>query len=185
MKYLKLYESFIYEDGCLMLELSDHLDWNSILSKIEEEDIYNNEDGLSKSQIPYGLQKNPHITLLYPIEDTNYSIIKKVIDENLPNSYKEGINLKIRSVEVFKSNDYDILHFKIQTNDTLEKFVKSLKSVIPNKCKHKIYKPHITIAYLKKGTADKYIKKESIKINMIDTITYSLKGKDNKYTLSY
>lgn len=75
IKY-KTFESFEYENGCIMLELPIS-NWNEILSTIDEEDIYDVKGG----KIPFGLQKRPHLTLLYPIKKSiTFDQVKPVLD---------------------------------------------------------------------------------------------------------
>lgn len=180
MTHIELFESFKYNDGCLMLELKDQLDWKDILSSIDKEDIYDVKDG----PIPYGLQKRPHLTLLYPIDNkVSYDDVKKILDESLVEDFKEGIYLKTQSIGFFASKDYDVLHIKCDSDRDISTLRQKLKAKIKNTCKHKSFTPHITIGYLKKGTAKKYCKKFNKVIKNLDTITYTVKDKDHHYKL--
>lgn len=177
---IKLFESFKYKDACLMLELDNKIDWKSILSSIDKDDIYDVKGGT----IPYGLQKRPHLTLLYPIDNrTTYEEIEKILDESLTEDFKDGVSLKIQSIGFFHSKDYEILHLKCEPSTNLSLLRKRLKSKIKNSCKHKSFTPHITIGYLKKGTAKKYCKDFKVNIKNIDSVTYVNKDKDNHYKL--
>lgn len=174
----KLFESFEYADGCLMFDIDNQLNWKDILSSIKKEDIYD-----SKSE-RYGLQKRPHLTLLYPIKrNVSFEKIKDVLDESLTDAIKQGIDLDIQSIDFFDNKDYDILYLKCKSSKSLSTLRNKLKDNIPNKCVHRHYKPHITIAYLKKGEAKKYCKDFSRKIKKLDKITYTLNGKDSYYNI--
>lgn len=184
MKYLTSYESyeyvlesesFQYTNGCLMLELPIP-NWNDILDIIDKDDIYD----VKSTKMQFGLQKNPHLTLLYPIQkNLRYNFIKRVLDIEVQHRSKP-ITLHINSIEVFEANDYDILVFRVDDNEYLSTLHYQLKDSIPNYCKHKDFKLHITIGYLKKGTGAKYSSEYDLTINNIKEITYN--SKSTKYT---
>ena len=58
-----------YDYGCLMLKTPME-NWNKWLSFIDKEDIYNDETGT------YGLEYEPHITILYGFLDSKEYDIK-------------------------------------------------------------------------------------------------------------
>jgi 2'-5' RNA ligase len=175
IKY-NLFESFQYENGCIMLELPIS-NWDDILSVIEEDDIYDVKGG----KIPFGLQKRPHLTLLYPIKNNvTFDEVKNQLDEVVKD---EPINIVTKNIEVFDGSNYDILVIKVEDNPYLKKIHNYLSSHLPNYNKHS-FNPHITIGYIKKGTGDKYCKNLKSEINGIDTITYSHKGEDSLYKLN-
>ena len=175
VKY-NVFESFAYENGCIMLELPIS-NWNEILSIINEEDIYDVQGG----KIPFGLQKRAHLTLLYPIKnDVTFDEVRQKLDGVVKD---EPINIVTKKIEVFDGNNYDILVIKVEDNPYLKKVHNYLSSHLPNYNKHS-FNPHITIGYIKKGTGDKYCKDLRLEINGIDTITYSHKGEDSLYKVN-
>jgi 2'-5' RNA ligase len=125
-----------------------------------------------------GLEKQPHVTILYgisPMEnsnpkpsdtidgsmtDPNKKIIK-TIQNILHNSAShnfisfETINLKLDKVKSFRNNpNFDVLIIKVSSPE-LVILNDAFKSALPNQNLYD-YNPHITLAYLKKGTAAKY-----------------------------
>ena len=175
IKY-NVFESFAYENGCIMLELPIS-NWDEILSIINEEDIYDVQGG----KIPFGLQKRAHLTLLYPIKKSvAFDEVKSVLDKVFKD---EPINLVTKKIEVFEGTNYDILVIKVEDNPYLKKIHYYLSQHIHNYNRHS-FNPHITIGYIKKGTGDKYCKDLRLEINGIDTITYSNKGEDNLYKVN-
>lgn len=142
-------EAVKHEYGCVMLSIDiPSKEWNSILDIIDKKDLYNGEDGNEESK--YGLEKEPHITLLYGIHS------------NVPDEDVEAITTKIVSPKLsiktaskFDSPECDVLKFDISSS-VLSDINKKL-SELPNTNEYE-YHPHMTIAYLTKGTADKYIK---------------------------
>ena len=108
VKY-NVFESFAYENGCIMLELPIS-NWNEILSIINEEDIYDVQGG----KIPFGLQKRAHLTLLYPIKnDVTFDEVRQKLDGVVKD---EPINIVTKKIEVFDGNNYDILVIKVEDN---------------------------------------------------------------------
>ena len=175
IKY-NVFESFEYENGCIMLELPIS-NWNEILSTIDEKDIYDVQGG----KIPLGLQKRPHLTLLYPIKKSiTFDEVKPVLDQVVKD---EPITVVTKNIEVFEGSNYDILVIKVEDNPYLKKIHNYLSQNIHNYNRHS-FNPHITIGYIKKGTGDKYCKDLRLEINGIDTITYSHKGEDSLYKVN-
>lgn len=187
MKYLTSYESyeyvfesdtFQYTNGCIMLELPIP-NWNEILDTIDKDDIYD----VKSTKMLFGLQKNPHLTLLYPIQkNLRYDKVKRVLDREVT-PRKKPISLHINSIELFEANDYDILVFRVDDNNYLSKLHTALKDSIPNYNKHKDFKLHITIGYLKKGTGSKYCGEYDLTIDNITEITYNAKSSKDTYEI--
>jgi len=140
-----------YEYGCAMLYLNFN-NWDDILNIIEKDDIYNLPD--------YGLEKEPHLTLLYGFDgDVEPEDVKKILDIKM----KSPITISIYDISIFENENFDVVKFSIKS-DELDKIHNSLK-LLPNKQSYPNYTPHITIAYVKKGTGKKYIGKLKEKIN--------------------
>jgi len=136
-----------YEYGCVMLMLDiDLTHWNNIIPQIKDEDVYNDE------QDNYGIEQEPHITLLFGLVPSEISTtqINEIINEfNFPNIYLEKI-------DAFKNDKYDVLKFNIDDKDgTLTQINKKL-SEFPNENEYPNYNPHVTIGYLKSGKASEY-----------------------------
>ena len=175
IKY-NIFESFAYENGCIMLELPIS-NWDEILSIINEEDIYDVQGG----KIPFGLQKRAHLTLLYPIKKSiTFDEVKPHLDAVVKD---EPITVVTKNIEVFEGTNYDILVIKVEDNPYLKNIHNYLSQHIHNYNRHS-FNPHITIGYIKKGTGDKYCKDLRLEISGIDTITYSHKGEDSLYKVN-
>lgn len=183
MQYVQLFEQFIFENagshkfGCAMIYLK-FPELKDLQKEIDKEDIYEEEDDSS-----YGLEKEPHVTLLYGFhKNANPDKIKAVIQEI------EFGEIEATKVSAFKNDKYDVLKFDIKCKQ-LHDANKELKE-FPHTNKFKDYVPHATIAYLKSGTADKYIKLfKGKKFNPLvkngvlsqadgDKITFKIKTKD-------
>lgn len=151
-KVLKEKSDNKHEFGCLMLEVPFE-NWQKVLSKISKEDLYEEEDDDS-----YGLETEPHVTVLYGLHE-------EVDEEKLINFVKEfckssPIEIQISKIGVFKNSKFEVLKLDVESI-TLKALNKALSENFPYTSKFPTYEPHITLAYLKKGTSQKYLKELS------------------------
>jgi 2'-5' RNA ligase len=176
MGFIKKYYDFLlekmsYDGSCLMVKL-DITNWNNIIYDIKDEDIYQEQEGDI-----YGRQKNPHLTLLFPIVDKNPNLSFKVLDKVLI----RPINIKVNKIDFFESEKYDVLKFSVITNTYLDNIHSELKENIENGDKFDVYRPHITIAYLKKGSAKKYCRDINLELKNQTNIVFTNNGSEIKY----
>jgi len=139
----KLQENHKYDYGCLMTYVDVPM-WDEITSLIDPDDLYTEEEG-------FGLETEPHATLLFGIHDNevNLADVRKEltgIDE---------IPIKVKGLSHFENENtpYDVVKFDLESehlinlNHKLQKF--------PNTNEFD-YNPHMTIGYVKKGLGSKY-----------------------------
>lgn len=131
------------EFGCAMLEL-DVDNWDEIIGDIDDKDLFTGPT--------FGKQTNPHVTLLYGLhEDVKKKDVKSIIDK-----YRdEKLDIKVSSIDLFENDEYDVVKFTVKSK-LLKKINKDLRN-LPHTNSFKVYKPHITIAYVKSGKGKKYI----------------------------
>ncbi len=133
------------EFGCIMLKVK--FDLISQMHKfISKDDLYE-ADG-------YGLETEPHITLIYGLTDDNIDI-KKLINSL---QYCVWSPVKINNVSCFENDEFDVLKFEVENKTTFEKANKILNK-LPCSPSEFDYHPHMTIAYLKPGKGNKYVEK--------------------------
>lgn len=188
MKILKLDEfineakSFKYEFGCVMLNLKVE-DWDKkIHSIIDEEDIYDEEEG-------FGLEDKCHVTVFFGIipDKSEPNDVKKKVKECDIDINKEYL---LENISIFENDKYDVVKFdvkkcrkdedeELENCEGLKEMNKFIEETFPNKQTFPDYKPHVTIGYVRKGKGKKYIKKlkEPI-IARSEKVTYSF-PKDN------
>jgi len=135
-----------YEYGCVMVDYN-FANWSDLLDSIHQEDIYKVE---GKN---YGLQPRPHLTLLYGIHDT-------VTDEQIQSCFQDAteddFKVEISGISLFENPEFDVVKLEVNKTPKLEEIYKNL-SEFPNSNQFPDYKPHITIAYVKKGLGQKYV----------------------------
>ena len=138
-------EKQTYDYGCAMLYFT-FPEMNNIHNDINHDDVY-----IQEGDRTFGLEDEPHCTLLYGLhEGVTTEDVKKVLDNY---TYTP---LKAHNASLFENPDYDVLKFDIkgenlhETNADLQQH--PFTSNFPD------YHPHMTVAYLKPGTGKKYVK---------------------------
>lgn len=151
--------------GCVMLYASIP-DWNKHISIIDKEDIYDDEFK------DFGLEKTPHVTVLFGIH----------LDESDPEDVKQFIKTfkpievtidKISIFEASKDKEYDVVKYDVPVTDELQMYHDFVLKRFPNTQTFPEYHPHMTIAYVLAGKGKKYVSKvKPFKVSF-DTAVYS------------
>jgi len=130
---------------------------------IDEEDVY-----IDDSDRSFGLESEPHTTLLYGLHADVDD--KDVIEKSKPDEIGD---ITLHNASLFENDDYDVLKMDAKA-EWLTGCNKKLTE-LPHTTEFKIYKPHCTIGYLKKGVGQKYVDMFNgmqIKVNPVE-IVYS------------
>lgn len=157
--------------GCLMFNVKHRVsNWGIITDMINVEDIYNDETG------DYGIETNPHVTVLYGISPTiKHEEVKQFVLENV----KDDIQIRLTGISLFEGGDskpYDVVKFTVESED-LVNLNNLLKEHFPYESTFPDYKPHMTIAYVKAGEGQKYVL-EKLK-------NTEIKGKTFEYSIGH
>lgn len=105
---------------------------------IPEDDLYNDEEG------DKGREDEPHVTVRYGITDT---IPDKVIHAV---SHTGPVRIKLGPISKFDNPKYDVLKMDIDS-PALHRLNSLVDAHVPVNEGFPTYKPHMTIAYLRKG----------------------------------
>lgn len=137
-----------YDYGCVMIYF-DFPEINNLHEKIGKDDLYEEEQDRT-----YGLEDEPHVTLLYGLHDADINP-DKVFEFIEPTPIG---SIKLRNISMFDNENtpYQVLKFDAE-NENLHKLNKLLTENFPYTSDFPDYHPHMTLAYLKNGTAEKYI----------------------------
>jgi hypothetical protein len=139
-----LAEAKVHEYGCVMLYF-DFPEINKIHSLINSNDIY-----VDPSDDSYGLEDEPHCTLLYGLHD---GVSVRDILGSLKNiTFSE---CKIHTPSLFENEKYDVLKFEV-TGIGLTNANKRLIE-FPHTTDYPEYHPHLTISYLNRGVGKRYV----------------------------
>jgi 2'-5' RNA ligase len=159
-----------YEYCCLMASF-DIENWTSVLALVDPNDILNTP-GL-------GYETEPHVTILFGLHDE--VPFEQIV--RLTKSYKSPITAEITNLSFFENEEFDVLKFDIKSDDL--QALHDVATVFPHTTTYPIYHPHMTLAYLKKGTARSYAKelKDPIQISSKEYIYSFTSGKKAKWTI--
>lgn len=155
MKKIPLFEEFIteksgdsYSAGCVMLYF-DFPQMESLHKLINDDDIYTEEGDRT-----YGLEDEPHCTLLYGLDP---SVTLDQVKEKI--SQFEFGDLIAYNASLFENDKFDVLKFDmrypIRGGAFLHQCNKALCE-LPYKSDFPDYHPHMTVAYIKPGMGKKY-----------------------------
>ena len=133
-----------YDYGCAMLYF-DMPQMHNLHESIDENDIFTKDGDRT-----FGLETEPHVTLLYGLHpDIDHEeVVKTCQNQKYP-------NLTLKNASCFNNDEYDVLKFDVDSPE-LHK-VNAELSKFPHTTNFPDYHPHSTIAYLKKGAGQKYV----------------------------
>lgn len=138
-----------FDYGCVMLYF-DFPNINEIQNKIDSEDIFTKEGDRS-----FGLETDPHITLLYGLHEEVTT--QQVINILEGSSFGEII---LHNVSLFETPEYDVLKFDVKYPSRGIPFLHKMNKLLitlPHTTSFPDYHPHMTIGYLNSGSGKKYV----------------------------
>lgn len=127
------------EFGCLMAKL-DAPELKRFQDLVPDDQVYD--------EPTFGREEQPHVTLMWGFtSDADLPELKADIGARLP------IEIRCDRISSFRNPDtpYDVLILEVEAHEQLFALHDHLVSAYDNEQTHKDYKPHITIAYVKKG----------------------------------
>jgi hypothetical protein len=138
------------------------LDWSN--TNIPDDILHNDEEN------SMGREDEIHVTLLYGIDVDDPSEVQKLIPPEI-----NMINIRLGLITAFLDNpDYDVLKIDVESPEMM-KLHYMLGEKIPNSNSFPTYTPHLTLAYLNKGEAMKFIGDDNFRYRTYSTpmITFS------------
>lgn len=124
----------------------------SLSSKIQKwgKDNIPNEELNDGGDYGKGRETDTHVTVLYGICTKNREAVKSILEASKP------ITATLEKVGCFVNNDdFDVVIVKVNSPD-LAKLHNTIADELHVEKTHNEYRPHATIAYVKKGNARKY-----------------------------
>lgn len=119
---------------------------------IQDKDIYSPPDDLI-----HGRAEEIHITVLYGIHWQTHEQTESIL------SRENSFEVKLGCISIFTTNqDFDVVKIEV-ISPGLFYLNHLLKTSIPNTPFYSIYKPHATIAYVKKDSCNNLIDKTDFK----------------------
>lgn len=134
-----------YEFGCVMLYF-DFPAIYKIQDAINPKHLYEEDDDDS-----FGLEDNPHTTLLFGLhENVTTKQVKEILD-----NYVFG-KCTVDTPSLFENENYDVFKFDVLGNSIFE--CNEELRTLPHTNDFPEYHPHLTIAYLQKGFGERYVR---------------------------
>jgi len=137
--------------GCVMLDAKiDRWDEDHA-GGIDPKDVY-----VKPYDDSYGLEDNPHVTVLYGIheDEIDPEVVLGVIQDDMA-----PVTVIIKEIGMFENEEYDVVKYDVPVTEELQRYRDLLMSKFENTQTFPDYHPHITLAYLNKGEGKKYVKK--------------------------
>jgi len=136
------------EYAFLMIDYEKPSFISDLQDKIKKEELYTEE-----GNDDYGLEKEAHVTLVPCLDnDVDLNELKTYLDDI------SAYDIILTDISKFECDDFDVLKCAAKS----KKLVSTNKKIVKDFETHSEYKdytPHLTIAYMKRGMADKYLKK--------------------------
>ena len=114
----------------------------------------------------YGRETEPHVTIKYGfLPDLTADEVKKIL------TGVKKFSVTASGISTFSPEKFDVVKFDIVPNGQLLA-LRKLADAFPNKDEHPQFHPHLTIAYVKKGSFPNKVTGKNI-IFTIDRMVYS------------
>ena len=96
--------------------------------------------------------EQPHVTVLYGLHTNDPSVVYKHLKKNRA---IRPATLRLGKLDLFRHRDQDVLKVNVESPDL--DHLHSVTKDLPNSFSFPSYNPHVTVAYLKPGTGEKYL----------------------------
>lgn len=94
----------------------------------------------------YGYDTEPHVTIKYGFDpDIGRSNVARILKGVVP------FFIKLKALNRFQNENYDVVKFEVENHSILTE-LRNRCDGYPNTDSYSDYKPHMTLAYVKKGT---------------------------------
>jgi 2'-5' RNA ligase len=124
----------------------------------------------------FGREDQPHVTLLNRLQTTDARPIKQAVQNESPGTITLG------TMSIFTSHDdFDVLKIGVE-GDVVAKLHRALDSSLKSSGAYPSYVPHVTIAYVKKGKADKFVGDETFKGEKFKVTEFVFSSKSGEQT---
>jgi 2'-5' RNA ligase len=128
-----------HDHSTTQLNLPDHLAQHALqfASQLPEEHLAEK-----------GRESEPHVTLKWGLHNTGHSPVTAALKDEHPAQARFG------HTRVFETPDADVLHVEVTGHD-LHRLHRKLNR-LPHDDSHAEYSPHMTLAYMARGTGHRY-----------------------------
>ncbi|GEM_PF-1267610 len=134
--------------------------------EIPDSELYDTEEG------GFGREADAHVTVKFGLHTDDYREVERIVSGFGP------IRVKFGPVQLFKSDDYDVVFVSVESDD-LQKLNKMIAAGTEVTDTHPVYKPHATVAYVLPGEGAKYKGDKSLAGLEIEVDEITFSGKDS------
>lgn len=99
----------------------------------------------------YGIEDEPHVTVLYGLQDGDLAAARDVVKGFAP------FDVTIGEIAVFEKPEYDCLKLNID-GAALRRLAREVSAAVPNQNEWLQYQPHLTLAYVLPGKGAEYVR---------------------------
>ena len=136
--------------GCVMMEPKKIKDWEAVhLAGIDEDDVY-----IKPYDESYGLEEQPHVTILYGIHEDE--VDPSVVVDMIEQKFLPAV-VSISEISIFEQDGYDVVKYDVPVTDQIQEYRDLIEGSFANTQMFDEYHPHITIAYVRPGKGKKYV----------------------------
>lgn len=121
-----------------------------------------------------GREDEPHITVKYGLHSDKADEVAAALADEPP------VRVKLGKVTKFPEKDgrgFEVVKFDVDSPD-LHRLNKKVADAVPHTDTFPTYEPHVTLAYVKPGTADKYVGEHPLTGTEIELDRIMFSGKD-------
>lgn len=165
-KIERIYESsYKYSSVQLNLPSDFKSTFNKVTSMISDDDLFYSDINMIN-----GREDTPHVTVRYGLHTTDPKDVAEIIEGFGPISFTLG------KIDMFSNDDkpFDVVIVEVVSPKLME-LNKLVSDNLEFTCDYDTYTPHLTLAYVETGEAEKYKGKTPLKGESfnIDTVMFS------------
>ena len=173
--YYSFYTDLITEGHCIMADVPQKESMLDFIKKIPSECVY------EEAGKHYGKENNPHVTVMYGLSPVEETRVKELLTK-----VPKKIVAELGKISKFENADapYDVLKIEVKSSH-LNKIHEMIRRNFDNNYQWPQYNPHVTLAYVKKGTCNEYVGNktfEGMKV-MFETFMYSNGDRDQNHAV--
>jgi 2'-5' RNA ligase len=145
--YYSFYTELITEGHCIMADVPQKESMLDFIKKIPTECVY------EEAGKHYGKENNPHVTVMYGLSPVEENRVKELLTK-----VPKKIMAELGQISKFENANapYDVLKIEVKSSH-LSKIHEMIRKNFDNNYQWPEYNPHVTLAYVKKGTCNEYV----------------------------
>jgi 2'-5' RNA ligase len=168
--------NILSEGHCIMVDVPNRNKILEFVQNLPNECVYE-EEGKD-----YGKETNPHVTVMYGLSENEEKRVKELLTK-----VPKRIVAELGQISKFENADtpYDVLKIEVKSPH-LAKLHEMIKNNFENNYKWPEYNPHVTLAYVKKGTCNEHVGSkifEGMKFNF-ENFTYSNGNREQNHKVN-